>query len=79
MGRWYGEEGQACFEADLPRADDPRIMDDRTGNAAKDGYTRVGSRRPWGNTPGDMVSAEDADAMEEMNESYGEGAMFWPY
>lgn len=75
MGRHYGGEQQACWDADLPRPKpDPILTDGRTGNAAKDGFTAVGPRRPRSARPGDIMDAEAADRRDDWDkesESYG--------
>ena len=73
MGRFYGED-KANYKSDPPRPDDDRILDDRTGNAAIDGYTAMGPRRPRSGM--EMVDAEEADEMDRWDDD-DSGMMPW--
>ena len=68
----YGGEQQACWEADLPRPKADPILDDRTGNAAKDGFTAVGPRRPRSAKPGDIMDADRAQRHDDWETEMGE-------
>ena len=61
MKRYYDPEQRTCWELTPPRPDKEPILDDRTGNAAKDGYTATGPRRPRSMPAGDIMDAEEAD------------------
>lgn len=68
-----GREVCTRYKAKMPRPDAKEpVFDDSTGDAAKDGYTRVGPRRPVGAMAGDIMEAEEAREFEEMRARYGE-------
>lgn len=78
MGRWYDPEQRTCWPVKFPRPDKEPILDDRTGNAAKDGYTAIGPRRPRSAQAGDIMDADEADRYDEY---YGgeDGFFLGPY
>lgn len=77
--RYYDPEQRTCWPLDEPRPDDKRILDDdtRTGNAAKDGYTAVGPRRPREALAGDIMDAEEAERYDSFYS--GEDSFFIGY
>lgn len=62
MGRTYGED-RTCHELTPPRPKADPILEDKTGNAAKDGYTSVGPRRPRSGTG--IMDEEAAERLDQ--------------
>lgn len=70
MGRMYGAD-RTCHPLTPPRPKPDPILDDRTGDAAKDGYTAVGPRRP---RSGDQImDAERADMADRYDNDADDG------
>lgn len=71
-------EARTSYKAKLPRPDTGKpVFDDSTGDALKDGFTRLGPRRPIGALAGEIMDADEAKRFEEMNDRYGD--MVSPY
>lgn len=56
-----------------------RTFDPSTGNAARDGYTATGARRPVSRKPGDIMSAEAADRVDQFEADMEKWGDNWPF
>lgn len=71
-------EARTSYKAKLPRPDSGKpSFDDSTGDALKDGYTRLGPRRPIGAMAGDIMDADEAKRFEEMDRLYPSTGLGW--
>jgi len=66
--RYYDPEQRTCWPLDAPRADKKPTLDGATGNAAKDGYTALGPRRPRSMPAGDIMDADEAAMYDRFDE-----------
>ncbi len=76
MGHYRDREGASNFDAKFPRPDLAPIRKDRTGDAAKDGFTGH-DRRPRHGKPGDMIDKDRAAEYDRMYGNDPDGPMYY--